>query len=74
MSQSTKLASLSSKKQLRSLKRNLGCSSCKNDEKLEEDHTCLLQMCGQKNSPDDKMTSHRELRLTKIVGSTTDVE
>ena len=30
-------------------------------------------MYSKKNTPDDKMTSHRQLRLTKIVGATTDV-
>ena len=31
---------------------------------------CLLQMYSKKNKPDDKMMSHRQLCLTKIVGAT----
>ena len=62
--------------QLRSLKRNFEWFSCEKDEKLEEDNisrSLFTTKCSQKNSSDDKKTSHRELRLTKIVGSTTNV-
>ena len=75
MSQGTKLASLSSKEQLRSLKRSFEWFSCEKDEKLEEDNiSCSLFTSNvqPEEFPDDKMTSHRELRLTKFVGSTTD--